>query len=231
MYAIALTSIPPRLPRVGPVLESLLAQRPAPARVLLCLPRRWRRFSGDAAPPGLPEGVDLLRVDNDLGPATKALAAAPLLAGRMRRLIWCDDDWIMPPGWAAALLDAQAQGEAVAASGFGVGRLKRKGTPRPGFTDIAQGFAGVLADPAWLCRSDIAPPPEAWAVDDLWLSGQLARQNIPIRLAPVARAGLVPAFEDRHGLQDATAAGRSRHQANLACARLLHRRYGIWPAL
>ena len=43
MYAVALTSIPPRLPRLGPVLASLLAQTPAPERVLLCLPERWAR--------------------------------------------------------------------------------------------------------------------------------------------------------------------------------------------
>ena len=42
MYAIALTSSPPRLARLGPVLEALLAQEPAPERVLLCLPEAWR---------------------------------------------------------------------------------------------------------------------------------------------------------------------------------------------
>ena len=231
MYAVALTSIPPRLPRIGPVLESLLAQRPAPARVLLCLPHRWQRFPGVVSLPALPAGGELIRVEEDLGPATKALGAAPLLAGRHRRLIWCDDDWLMPPGWAAALLGAQRPGEAVAASGFAVARLKRQGSARPGFTDIAQGFSGVLVDPAWLCLPDIAPPPEAWAVDDIWLSGQLARQQIPIRLAPGARAGLRPAFADWHGLQDATLGGRGRHAANLACADLLNRRHGIWPAL
>jgi len=230
MYAIALTSIPPRLPRLGPVLESLLAQRPAPARVILCLPRVWRRFPG-AAPelPCLPAGVETLRLDDDLGPACKALGPAPLLAGQIERLIYCDDDWLMPPGWAAALLAARGAGEAVAASGFSMARLKRETQNRPGFVDIAQGFSGVLVDPAWLCGAGLAPPQAARAVDDIWLSGQLARQGVPIRLAPRARAGLVPAFSDAHALQKARTDGRARQEANLACADLLTRRYGLWP--
>lgn len=229
MYVIALSSIPPRLPRLAPVLTRLLAQRPAPARVLLCLPRTWRRFPGAVNLPALPEGVEVVTVPEDYGPATKALGAAPLLAGRIGRLIYCDDDWLMPPGWAAALLGAQRAGEAVAATGYGVTRLRRQGTAREGFADVAQGYSGVLVDPAWLCRPDIAPPQAARAVDDIWLSGQLARQGVPIRLAPAAREGLAPAYEDAHGLQDTPVGGLSRNEANLACADLLTRRYGIWP--
>ncbi|WP_412506615.1 hypothetical protein [Roseovarius sp. SYSU LYC5161] len=106
MYAIALTSIPPRFARLAPVLDGLLAQEPRPARVFLCLPRRYRRFPGPVTPPALPPGVTLLRCDDDPGPAGKALIAARHLAGQADRLIYCDDDWIMQPGWAAALLAA-----------------------------------------------------------------------------------------------------------------------------
>lgn len=230
MYAVALTSIPPRLPRLGPVLKALLAQEPAPARVVLCLPERWARFPGGGALPALPEGVELLRTPGDFGPATKAIGPARALAGQVERLIYCDDDWLMPPGWAARLLAARREGAAVAASGWSVARLKRLGTTTPGCVDIAQGFSGVLIDPRWLAGAEVVPPPEAWAVDDIWLSGQLARQGVAIRLADGARAGLVPAFGDGHALQDAVIGGRGRHAANIACVELLTRRYGIWPA-
>ncbi|KZY31867.1 hypothetical protein A3731_22920, partial [Roseovarius sp. HI0049] len=224
------TSIPPRLPRLGPVLASLLAQQPAPARVLLCLPERWARFPGSAPLPALPDGVELLRAPADFGPATKAIGPARALAGQIDRLIYCDDDWLMPQGWAAALLAAQRKGEAVAASGWSVDRLKRRSAARPGCVDIAQGFSGVLIDPRWLAGADMVPPAEAWAVDDIWLSGQLARQDIPIRLATGARAGMMPAFEDTHALQQAVIGGRARHAANMACVETLTRTYGIWPA-
>ncbi|WP_422033176.1 hypothetical protein [Roseovarius sp.] len=231
MYAIALTSIPPRLPRLGPVLASLLAQEPAPARVILCLPEQWARFPGGGALPAMPEGIERLDVPEDLGPATKAVGPARALAGQVERLIYCDDDWLMPQGWAGALLSAQRKGEAVAASGWTVDRLTRRSGARPGCVDIAQGFSGVLIDPRWLAGDGMAPPSAAWAVDDIWLSGQLARQGIAIRLATGARAGMAPAYDDGHALQDAAIGGRTRHEANMACVEVLTRRYGIWPAL
>ena len=230
MYAIALTSIPPRLARLGPVLASLLAQDPAPARVLLCLPPEWARYAGKAHLPVLPDGVEVIMAETDFGPATKAIASSRALGGTNDRLIYCDDDWLMPPGWASALLTAQRPGEAVAASGWSVDRLKRQSTAKPGCVDIAQGFSGVLVDPQWLAGQEIAPPPEARAADDIWLSGQLARQGVAIRLAETARKGITPAFDDAHALQDAVIDGRGRHAANMACVETLTRRYGIWPA-
>jgi len=229
-YAISLTSIPPRHHRLGPVLRSLVAQDPAPARVILCLPQRSARF--DPAPlPVLPDRVEVMRVARDEGPATKVLPAARALAGRLDRLIYCDDDWIMPQGWAARLLRAGAPHEAVAAAGFDIDRLKRRShrAKNPAFCDIAQGFAGVSIRPGWLSGPECGPPPEAWAVDDLWLSAQLARQGIPIRLDPVARDGARVAYEDAHALQGAAIAGRKRHAANLACVAQVTARYGLWP--
>ncbi|MGQ3488243.1 hypothetical protein [Roseovarius pacificus] len=231
MYAISLTSIPSRFDRLTPVLRALLAQRPAPVRVILCLPRRYARFPGPVTPPPLPEGVELLRHESDLGPATKALPAARRLAGQVGRMIWCDDDWIMGPGWASALLDEAAAREATTGQGYGVARLRRRGSaPTPAHVEIAQGFAGVCADPAWLSGPDMDPPPTAWPVDDIWLSGQLARQGIAIRTVPAARRAMRLAHGDGPALQDSAIGGRSRHGANIACLDELTARYGIWPA-
>ena len=231
MYAVSLTSIPPRLDRLGPVLAALLAQRPAPARVIVCLPRRYARFPGPVRPPRLPAGVELLWSETDLGPATKALPAARLLAGRVGRLIWCDDDWIMGPGWAAALLEGAGPRQASTGQGYSVARLRRRpsaGDPRN--VEIAQGFAGVCVDPAWLARPDADPPSEAWAVDDIWLSGQLARQGITVRPVPAARQTMRPAYDDAHALQNSVIDGRGRDAANAACLATLTARYGLWPA-
>ena len=229
MYAISLTSIPPRFHRLGPVLRSLLAQRPAPAQVLLCLPESYDRFPGRYSLPALPDGVTVLTTPADLGPATKALPAARLLAGQTGNLVYCDDDWLMGPGWAAALLDAQRPGCAVTGAGFGVERLQCRSQRNAACVDIAQGFSGVLVDPKWLTGPDPEPPATVRSVDDIWLSGQLARQRIPILTAPEARRAMRLAYSDDHALQDFMSDGHGRAGANRACAALLHARYGIWP--
>lgn len=231
MYAISLTSIPPRYPRLGPVLASLLAQRPAPCCVILALPEPPARFA-PAPPPALPKGVTLLRTATDEGPATKVLPAARALTGHIDRLIYCDDDWILPPDWAAHLLDAAGDTHAAAGAGFDLHRLKRQShrAPDPRFTDIAQGYAGVCIRPDWLAGPDCTPPPAAWPVDDIWLSAQLARQGIAVRLTRDARRGMRLATDDVHALQHAVIGGRTRHEANSACAQEVYTRYGIWPA-
>lgn len=230
MYAISLSSIPPRFDRLGPVLESLLAQDPAPCDVFLCLPRVFRRFPGPVNVPPLPEGVHLLWAEEDFGPATKAIAPARHLVARGVTLVYCDDDWIMPQGWAATLLARLTTGRAATGAGFGVDRLGRVSDSNEP-CDIAQGFSGVAVDPAWLCGPEINPPRAAWGADDIWLSGHLARQGIGVCEAPGARAGMCPAFDDVHALQDATIDGRDRRAANLACVDLLTARYGLWPPL
>lgn len=196
---------------------------------MLCLPRGYQRFPDGFKLPPLPDGVTVIWSDSDLGPTTKALPAAQQLAGSGTALIYCDDDWIVPPDWAAQLLGARNPGEAVAGSGYSVARLGRDSRATEGCTDIAQGFSGVLVDPAWLVGEELDPPHAAWAVDDIWLSGHLARQGIAIREVPEARAGMRPAFQDAHGLQDQRIFGHTRDQANRACAALLHQKYGIWP--
>ena len=71
MYAITLTSIPPRFDRLGPVLKSLLDQDPAPDRVILSIPEHFERFPEAFTIPKLPNGVsgrDMLgkAIDNNL---------------------------------------------------------------------------------------------------------------------------------------------------------------------
>ncbi|MEM6589612.1 MAG: hypothetical protein AAF641_14290 [Pseudomonadota bacterium] len=232
MYVISLTSIPPRLPRLGPVLHSLLTQRPAPEAVYLCLPQSWSRFGELDGQLAMPAGVVIHRSVLDLGPAMKVIPIANDPQIKAHRIIFCDDDWIYPSGWAEALLACGKPDEAVAGSGFNVDRLKRRGANQnPDFVDVAQGFGGVSVDPKWVALPEAAPPEKARLADDIWLSGQLRRQGVPIRICAAARDGLRPAYDDGHGLQDLAQSGLRRAEVNGAALDAMTARYGIWPPL
>ncbi len=118
---ISLSSVPPRFGRIGATLRSLLAQRAKVQRILLCIPRAYRRFPDwDGTLPQVPEGVEILRCDEDLGPATKVLAPARALAGQGVRLLYCDDDRAYVPDWAERLLAAAEAHPDTAVCGLGM---------------------------------------------------------------------------------------------------------------
>lgn len=215
---VSLTSIPPRLAGLGPVLAALAAQEGV-AGVTLRLPRRYRDFPGPVTPPPLPEGVALEWVAKDLGPATKILPAIlSARAPRAARILYCDDDWIYGPGWAATLIAAADAdpGCAVAASCFDAARIGA-----PGWR-VAQGFAGVLVTPAML--DGIAPPDgDLRLVDDVWLSAHLAARGTRLIEVPAARALVSPAGNEAARLQDRT----DRARLNRAAAGWARRAYGL----
>jgi GT2 family glycosyltransferase len=89
-------------------LESLLAQ--GADQVRLHIPHTYRRFPDwDGTLPSVPAGVQVIRCDTDLGPATKILPAARDLRGQDAQILFCDDDCIVPPGWADRLFAIQAR--------------------------------------------------------------------------------------------------------------------------
>lgn len=281
MYVISLSSIPPRFPDLPRVLTALLAQDPAPAAVLLHLPRRFRRFpEHDGCLPELPAGVELRLVDADLGPATKVLYAARELRGRNLDLLYCDDDRIYLPHWARTLLKARRRHPeaAVAAQGFhmrhmdlpeitdpaprmrrGMGkrdpvyRLHRawqqlryggaaqvppalKARPRSfarsGYVDIAEGLSGVAIRPDFLDEAAFDIPERLWSVDDIWLSGHMARRGVPVWLTATRRRLTVdlPSQSGADALHRQRFDGADRDTANLECARWFQQHHGIWTA-
>ncbi|MCI2400789.1 hypothetical protein [Aliiroseovarius subalbicans] len=218
MLVISLTSIPPRFAQLPRVIAALNAQTRPPDRIFLTLPKRYRRFPGSHAPPDI-AGVEVLRPDHDPGPAGKVLCVARLLAGQPVDLLYCDDDWDYAPGWAQGFLDARvAQGPDTVLAGatFDGSRVGL-----PGVT-IAQGFAGVMIRPDHLDAIAQTPPNAAWTVDDIWLSGSFARADLPVVEVPGLRALATP-LADAANLQDARVDGRTRAQANLACAACVKR--------
>ncbi|MDX5351404.1 MAG: glycosyltransferase family 2 protein, partial [Paracoccaceae bacterium] len=232
-HVITLSTIPPRFQQIGPTLASLVRQRSRPEAVELYIPRSYRRFpQWGGGLPDVPEGVKIVRVDEDLGPATKILPAARKWRGQAVELLYVDDDHHYAPNWAERFLavrrehpDAavcaaatslermgrpwcapRAEPRAIMAPGFPEqlgfhlrrlgkavgGRFLPSPTGQPrllaqfrkldrsGYADIAEGYAGVALRPDFLDEEAFIIPPVIWSVDDVWLSGHLARRGIAI---------------------------------------------------
>lgn len=215
MLVIGLTAIPPRYAQLPEVLAALRAQRAD--RIALVIPRRYRRFA-TAPLPALPDGVTVLETETDLGPAGKLLAPAAAFPGA--EILCCDDDWHYAPGWADAFARARAArgpGPVIAGSTWATERIGRRGGT------VAQGFAGVRVAAA-LAATIPPPPDEAWAVDDIWLSGWFEGLGCATVEAPGARALCRPLASP-----GALQADTGRDAANRAAAALIHDRFGIWP--
>jgi hypothetical protein len=109
-------------------------------------------------------------------------------------------------------------------------RLKpaRRLVARAGYADIFEGYGGVVVRPDFFDDEAYEIPKVLWAVDDVWLSGMLARRGVRI---------WVPAdlYEPKNTVADLTEAlyrwrtsDMSRAQLNAHCANYLRDTYGVW---
>lgn len=201
MYAISLTSIPPRFGQLPQVLGALVGQVVRPDVVFLTIPKRYRRFESRALP-ALPFGVELIEPEDDPGPIGKLRPAGARYDGD---LLICDDDWLYAPDWAAAFLRARDDHPkaVLAASSWESWRIGRPGRTVP------QGFAGVMF-PSALARTIPEPPEAAWSVDDVWMAGHLpevvAVPDARGKMRPLAEPGALQLSSDRDAANRAAAA-------------------------
>lgn len=108
-YIISLSTIPPRFDQLGPTLDSLLAQTVPPEKVLLYIPRSYKRFPEyDGHLPKVPEGVEIRITDTDFGPASKVLPAVQEFRDAGVDIFFGDDDQIYPPFLVERMLAARA---------------------------------------------------------------------------------------------------------------------------
>jgi hypothetical protein len=107
---VTLTSIPPRYENLPRKLASIDRQSVKADRVELYLPKFYRRFPGSRPTlPPLPHWVNVIEVEDDMGPATKILPAARKWRSHDVDLLLCDDDYIQDPNWISRFVQARKE--------------------------------------------------------------------------------------------------------------------------
>tara|TARA_B100000963_G_C22535268_1_gene629480 strand:+ start:373 stop:1176 length:804 start_codon:yes stop_codon:yes gene_type:complete len=104
---ISLTSIPSRFKHIDKTLNSLLGQDIEIDKVVLYLPKHYKRFDIKLDKlPCVPKGITTKFSDIDYGPATKILPAIKDFMDKDVRIIFCDDDRIYPNNFVSSLISA-----------------------------------------------------------------------------------------------------------------------------
>jgi len=199
---VTLSSIPSRIGRIFPALNSLLDQTVAPQQIILAVPETSRREdTGYVVPDEIREHprITVLATERDWGPATKLIPTLRHLAYAPETpVLAVDDDNIYPRTFIETFQHhARAMPHAaLSLRGCSVPQSRRwkdcrefKGSSvtSPKRTDVIEGCAGILVRPAFF-DDDVfdyqKAPPEAFFVDDVWISGHLARRRVPAYVVP-----------------------------------------------
>lgn len=186
---VSMTTIPERANKIAPALRSIMDQSCSADRVLLA----WPRSAKHSDCPQLPCGVEVLSCEEQ-GPATKFLAAHAVEPDAA--IVVVDDDVIYPVDFLATLLKAH-RSDPLSAFGWRGWRLQPNLNPRDfdhvfatsvceaTAVDVLLGTWGYLVPPGALdgaVHDFRGWPAELRFVDDVWISGHLARQGIPRRV-------------------------------------------------
>lgn len=99
---------------------------------------------------------------------------------------------------------------------------------KAGYADIARGFGAVLVRPDFFDSLAYDIPQVLWSVDDIWLSGQMARLNVPIWAMANVYTPPEADGEDVAALLTSVIDGANRQQADQACVKYMQDTYGIW---
>jgi len=171
MIIVSLTSIPPRYKFLGRTIDSLLRQTVKIDEINLYLPRNYRRFPHHHfCLPHVPDGVRIITIDEDLGPASKILPAARQYRGSTATLIYCDDDYLYDPHWAHSLIKSSLKRptDCICNTGFNLERLgfkeptaslKPRAVRRRGKLDFSHQYRTVSRQiKSWIAKEPVEFP-------------------------------------------------------------------------
>jgi len=200
-----MTSLPERMEHVDAAINSILNQTIPVSEIVFSLPVVSRRTQ---EPYVIPERIlnhpriTILRTQQDYGPITKLLPTLEREWKNPDTLILCiDDDIIYPSSFVGDFLVAREKLGDVALTGVGYTippmmrdvdrqKYKAKGASikKPKQVDILMGAGGFMVQPKMFSEDILKTdkiPEEAFFADDLWISLNLAQNNIPCYVAPL----------------------------------------------
>ena len=99
---------------------------------------------------------------------------------------------------------------------------------RSGFTDVLLGYAGALVLPDFFDAAVFDIPDDIWMVDDIWLSGHLARRKVPIWLPKRQRVCLRAKNDTVDALRNSVFDGNDRDASNKRAIAYFQDTYGVW---
>lgn len=108
-------------------------------------------------------------------------------------------------------------------------RVGRRIYLRGGYSDILQGYAGVMVRPEQFAPEVFDVPDEARHVDDIWLSGMLAKAGTPIWTPGLMREPDVRlSGHDADALHQTDVDGLGRKAQNARAIEYLREHHGVW---
>lgn len=108
--------------------------------------------------------------------------------------------------------------------------FKRRPFVVPGYGEIFFGAAGVVVRPEFFDDVAFDIPAEAWAVDDVWLSANLARLGVRIYCPWMAALPEASDMASQDALLDAEFLGKRRQELNKAAALVCQQKFGVWTS-
>lgn len=109
-----------------------------------------------------------------------------------------------------------------------VGEPRRRVFKKSGYVDIFEGCAGVMVKPDWFDDVAFDIPPVLWTVDDVWLSGMLARMDVPIWLHGNVHEVACTEAEVFDPLVTSVVDGVDRQSANRMAVEHMQKTFGVW---
>ena len=216
---VSLSTVPERIGNLGPTVRSLLRQTSPPDEIVLAIPEFSIR---EQRPYAVPKHVSrwprmrVLHCQKDWGPATKfiPIVREELAAGRGNTLIMVvDDDRIYPRDALETYLhyNKQLPDAALCFRGAAMPRdldwrhakmIRASELRQPQPAAVITGCGSYLIQPRFFDESlcDYSQAPKgAFYMDDIWISGCLARRNVKRYVVP-ASAMMRSVFRQRRTL-------------------------------
>jgi hypothetical protein len=111
-----------------------------------------------------------------------------------------------------------------------LGAWKPRKNVGSGYVDMLEGWGGVLVRPEFFTDAAFDIPDILWMVDDIWLSGQLAVNGVPIWLSGEDQIRTKGSSNEvkAAALRKLVHEGYGRTEANQACVDHFRETHGIW---